>query len=296
MVQATENFTMTEQTNGQHWTEVIAPRRSIFDWRMKEVWHYRDLLFLFVRRDFVATYKQTILGPLWHFIQPLLTTAIFLIIFGRIAKIPTDGIEAIPFYMSGLTIWNYFSACLTGTSNTFVSNAAIFGKVYFPRLVIPLSVIISNLIRFGIQFLLLLCALAYYGITKGDFHFGVSWLLIPVLVFLMSGMGLGFGILISSLTTKYKDLAVLISFGVQLLMYATPIVYPMSYLVNAGKLVTVIRYNPLTPVVEGFKYAIFGRPDFNFASLGYSLAWMIVVLIIGMMTFNKTERSFMDTV
>ncbi len=287
---------MTEQSTGQLWTEVIAPRRSLFDWRLKEVWHYRDLLFLFVKRDFVATYKQTILGPLWHFIQPLLTTAIFLIVFGRIAKIPTDGIESIPFYMSGITIWNYFSACLTGTSNTFTANAAIFGKVYFPRLVIPLSVIISNIIRFGIQFLLLLVALIYYGITKGNFHFGISWLLIPVLVFLMSGLGLGFGILISSLTTKYKDLAVLIGFGIQLLMYATPIVYPASYLASSGKLASIIQYNPLTPVVEGFKYAVFGKPDFNFASLGYSLAWMIIALLIGMMTFNKTERSFMDTV
>jgi len=296
MIQATDNFTMTEQNTGQHWTEVIAPRRSVFDWRLKEVWHYRDLLFLFVRRDFVATYKQTILGPLWHFIQPLITTAIFLIIFGRVARIPTDGIEPIPFYMSGLTVWYYFSACLMGTSNTFVGNAAIFGKVYFPRLVIPLSVIISNLIRFGIQFLLLLCALVYYGVTKHEFHFGVSWLLIPVLVFMISGMGLGFGILISSLTTKYKDLAVLVGFGLQLLMYATPIVYPLSFLSHSGKLLGVIRYNPLTPLVEGFKYAVFGRPDFNIASLGYSFVWMVTVLIIGMMTFNKTERSFMDTV
>lgn len=287
---------MTEQNNARQWTEVIGPRRSMFDWRLKEVWHYRDLLILFVKRDFVATYKQTILGPVWHFIQPILTTAIFLILFGRIAKIPTDGIEPVAFYMSGITIWNYFSFCLTGTSNTFVGNAAIFGKVYFPRLIIPLSVIISNIIKFGIQFLLLLIVLIYYGITKGHFHFGVSWLLIPVLVLLMSGLGLGFGIIISSLTTKYRDLTVLIGFGVQLLMYATPIAYPSSYLAGTGTLGRILHYNPLVPVVEGFKYAVFGRPAFDLVSLGYSFAWMIFSLLLGMLLFNRTERSFMDTV
>lgn len=285
-----------ETTPTQNWTEEITPHTSLLDIRLGEVWKYRDLLMLFVKRDFVATYKQTILGPIWHFIQPLLTTFMYLIIFGVVAKIPTGGIEAIPFYMSGIAIWNYFSACLTGTSSTFVGNAAIFGKVYFPRLVMPLSVIISNIIKFGIQFLLLLIVLAYYGITKGHFHYGISWLLIPLLVIIMAGLGLGFGIIISSLTTKYRDFTVLISFGIQLLMYATPIVYPASYIRGVSKHGYLIDYNPLTAVVEGFRYAIFGSTDFNIASLGYSFAWMIAVLIVGAVVFNKTEKSFMDTV
>ena len=219
-----------------------------------------------------------------------------MLIFGVVAKIPTGGIDAIPFYMSGIAIWNYFSACLTGTSNTFVGNAAIFGKVYFPRLVMPLSVIISNIIKFGIQFLLLLAILIYYGITKGHFYMGASWLMIPVLVILMAGLGLGFGIIISSLTTKYRDFTVLISFGIQLLMYATPIAYPASYIRSVSKLGYIIDYNPLTAVVEGFRYAVFGTTDFHIASLSYSFAWMIAVLIIGVIFFNKTEKTFMDTV
>ncbi len=280
----------------QHWTEEITPKTSLLDIRLKEVWKYRDLLMLFVKRDFIATYKQTILGPVWHFIQPLLTTVMFLIVFGVVAKIPTGGIQAIPFYMSGIAIWNYFSACLTGTSSTFVGNAAIFGKVYFPRLVMPLSVIISNIIKFGIQFLLLLLVLAYYGITKGHFYFGASWLLIPVLVVIMAGLGLGFGIIISSLTTKYKDFTVLIGFGVQLLMYATPIVYPASYIRGVNKHGYLIDYNPLTAVVEGFRYAVFHTSNYHIASLTYSCIWMTAVLILGVLFFNKTEKSFMDTV
>jgi lipopolysaccharide transport system permease protein len=280
----------------ENWTEEISPKTSLLDIRLGEVWRYRDLLVMFVRRDFVAAYKQTILGPLWHFIQPILTTVMFLIVFGKIARIPTDGVEAIPFYMSGITIWNYFASCLGGTSNTFVGNASIFGKVYFPRLIMPLSVIISNIIKFAIQFLLLLSVLIYYGVTKGNFHFGTSWLLIPVLVLLMAGLGLGFGIIISSLTTKYRDFSVLISFGVQLLMYATPIAYPASYLAEKSKYAYLIHYNPLTAVVEGFKYAVFGTGSFQINNLLYSFIWMIISLFIGIIVFNKTEKSFMDTV
>ena len=284
------------ETTTQHWTEEITPKTSLLDIKLGEVWKYRDLLMLFVKRDFIATYKQTILGPIWHFVQPILTTVMFLVIFGVVAKIPTGGIDAIPFYMSGIAIWNYFAACLTGTSSTFTGNAAIFGKVYFPRLVMPLSVIISNIIKFGIQFLLLLTILIYYGFTKGHFYIGASWLLIPVLVILMAGLGLGFGIIISSLTTKYRDFTVLISFGIQLLMYATPIVYPASYIRGISKHGYLIDYNPLTAVVEGFRYAVFGTTDFHIASLGYSFAWMIAVLMIGVIFFNKTEKTFMDTV
>jgi lipopolysaccharide transport system permease protein len=280
----------------EKWTEEITPRVSLFDIRLGEVWRYRDLLFLFVRRDFIATYKQTILGPLWHFIQPVLTTIMFLVVFGRIAKIPTDGIEAIPFYMAGITIWNYFSSCFGGTSNTFLGNASIFGKVYFPRLIMPLSIIISNIIKLAIQFLLLLSVLVYYGITKGHFHFGVSWLLLPILIVMMALMGLGFGVLISSLTTKYRDFTVLIGFGIQLLMYATPIAYPSSYLAEKSKYAYLINYNPLSAIVEGFKFAIFGKGSFQLSDLWYSFICMIVALFLGVITFNKTEKSFMDTV
>jgi len=253
-------------------------------------------MWLFVRRDFVAQYKQTVLGPLWHLIQPALTTAMFLMVFGRIANIPTDGIEPVLFYMSGITLWNYFSACLTNTSNTFVANAGIFGKVYFPRLVIPLSVVLSNLVRLGIQFLLLLAIMAWYSLFRQrPIHLGWSSLLIPLLIILMAGIGLGLGIIISSLTTKYRDFNVLIGFAVQLLMYATPVAYPLSYLKNKSFL-PLIQWNPLTAVVEGFRYALFGISGFELSSLVYPFIFMIIVLFLGIMIFSKVERTFMDTV
>lgn len=259
------------------------------------MWKYRDLLVLFVRRDFVATYKQTILGPVWHFIQPIFTTIMFLLVFGKIAGIPTDGIEPILFYMSGITIWNYFSACLTSTSNTFLSNAGIFGKVYFPRLISPLSTVTSNLVKFGIQFLLLLAVMVFFGITKGNFHFGISWLLIPVLVLMMAMMGLGLGIIISSMTTKYRDLNVLLGFGVQLLMYATPVAYPMSFL-KSKSYAAWIQWNPLSPIVEAFRYALFGQGVLEAGHLLYSFGFIVIVLFIGLLMFNKVEKTFMDTV
>ena len=221
------------QTNDttEQWDLEIKPQSSLFDLKLKEVWRYRDLMLLFVRRDFVAQYKQTILGPVWHIIQPVLTTIMFLLIFGKIANIPTDGIEPVLFYMSGITIWNYFASCLTSTSNTFVANAGIFGKVYFPRLVLPLSVVISNMARFGIQFGILLLGMFWYALFRHvPIQFGVNWLLIPLLVFIMAGIGLGLGIIISALTTKYRDFTVLTRFAVQLIMYATPVVYPLSFL------------------------------------------------------------------
>ncbi|MER2998301.1 ABC transporter permease [Pontibacter populi] len=279
----------------EDWTLVIKPSSGLFDLQLKEVWQYRDLLFLFVKRDFVAAYKQTILGPLWHFIQPLFTTIVFLIVYSKIADIPTDGIHPILFYMSGIAIWNYFSSCLTATSNTFSANANIFGKVYFPRLVLPLSVVLSNVVKFGIQFLLLLSVMLYY-LTKGEhIHFGLSWLWIPVLILLLATLGLGLGIIISSLTTKYRDFKVLIGFATQLLMYATPVVYPLSFLINKsyGWLIT---WNPLTPIVEAFRYALFEKGTFSPYSLLYSLGFITIIFIIGLITFNKVERSFMDTV
>lgn len=283
-----------QQTDTQ-WDLIIEPKTSLFDLKLREVWRYRDLLVLFVRRDFVATYKQTILGPLWHFIQPIFTTVMFLLVFGKIAGIPTDGIHPILFYMSGITIWNYFSACLTSTSNTFLSNAGIFGKVYFPRLISPLSTVTSNLVKFGIQFLLLLAVMIYVAIKENTFHFGASWLLIPVLVIMMAMMGLGLGIIISSMTTKYRDLNVLLGFGVQLLMYATPIAYPMSFL-QSKSYAAWIQWNPLSPIVETFRYALFGTGTFDGLHLLYSFSFIVIVLFIGLLLFNKVEKTFMDTV
>lgn len=280
----------------EQWDLEIKPKASLFDLNLKEVWKYRDLMMLFVRRDFVAQYKQTILGPLWHIIQPVFTTIMFLFVFGKIANIPTDGVEPILFYMSGITIWNYFSTCLTATSNTFVANAHIFGKVYFPRLVLPLSIVMSNIVKLGIQFGILLLGMFWFAIFRDvPIEFGVNWLLIPLLVIIMAGIGLGLGIIISSLTTKYRDFTVLIGFAVQLLMYATPVAYPLSFLEGKSYAV-IIEWNPLSPIVEGFRYALFQTGSFHFMSLGYSVVFMFVVLVIGSIYFSKVERTFMDTV
>ena len=289
----TDHFEKTPEP--EHWDLVLEPRGKLFDLQLKEVWKYRDLLVLFVKRDFVAQYKQTILGPLWHFIQPIFTTIVFLLVFGKIANIPTDGIQPVLFYMSGISIWNYFSACLTATSNTFVANAGIFGKVYFPRLVIPLSTVMSNIVKFAIQFVLLLAVMSWYGVKTGHLHFGTSWLLIPLLVIMMAGLGLGLGIIISSLTTKYRDFNVLIGFAVQLLMYATPVAYPMSYL-KGKSFAAWIAWNPLTPIVEAFRFALFGTGNINTMALVYSAGVIAVLLFVGLLVFSKVERTFIDTV
>ena len=290
---------MSQQINipdsEEKWDLIIKPEGNLLDLNLKEVWKFRDLLWLFVKRDFAAQYKQTILGPLWHFIQPIFTTLMFLVVFNKIANIPTDSIPPILFYMSGITIWNYFSACLTATSNTFVANAGIFGKVYFPRLVIPLSTVASNLIKFGIQFLLLLVVFIFYAIKGEDVHLSWTFLYIPVLLLMMAGMGLGLGIIISSLTTKYRDFTVLIGFAVQLLMYATPVAYPLSYL-KGNKFAAWIEWNPVTPIIEAFRYALFQKGSFNAGSLLYSTVFIVIVLFIGLITFSKVERTFMDTV
>ncbi len=281
-----------------YWTEEILPKTGLFDLRLKEVWRYKDLLVMFVKRDFVATYKQTILGPIWNFVQPILTTIMFLVIFGKIAGIDTEGVNKISFYLSSITIWNYFANCLTGTSNTFVANAGIFGKVYFPRLILPLSICLSNVIKLGVQFLLLLVIMIAVGIKEQHFYIGLSWLMVPFLVLIMAGLGLGCGIIISSLTTKYRDFAVLITFGVQLLMYATPVAFPLSYLMQKSKYAWLININPLSPILEAFRFAIFHSPQqhFNFNTLWYSVGFMVVALFLGILLFNKVERSFMDTV
>jgi lipopolysaccharide transport system permease protein len=279
----------------KNWTEVIEPRQSLFDLRLREVWHYRDLWQRFVRRDLVATYKQTILGPLWFFIQPILTTLMFTIVFGNVAGLSSDGQPRILFYLSGLTIWNYFSTCFTGTSNSFTANAGIFGKVYFPRLIMPLTVVASNLIRFGIQLLLFICFLAYY-ILKGNEAVQPNYYMaaLPSLILLMAGIGLGAGMIFSSLTTKYRDLGFLLSFGVQLLMYATPVIYPISSVPEKYK--SFLLMNPVAPVVEAFRYAFLGSGHFSWQGLGYSCLCMIVLLMSGILIFNKVEKSFMDTV
>lgn len=279
----------------QEWDMVLEPKSGLFDLRLKEIWKYRDLMWLFVKRDFIAQYKQTVLGPLWHIIQPVFTTIMFLFIFSRIANIPTDGIKPVLFYMGGITVWNYFSSCLTSTSNTFINNAGIFGKVYFPRLILPLSIVFSNVVKFGIQFLLLIVIMIWYHFN--GYPINLSWvlLIIPFLIFIMAGIGLGVGIIISSLTTKYRDLTVLITFAVQLAMYATPIAYPLSYLQNKSYK-WIIDINPLTSIVESFRYALFGKGSFSVTSLGYSTLFMVLVLVIGSVIFNKVEKTFMDTV
>ncbi|MDI3318643.1 ABC transporter permease [Pinibacter soli] len=280
----------------EHWDMVIQPKTSMLDLQLKEVWRYRDLIMLFVKRDFVAQVKQTILGPVWHVIQPILTTLMFWVLFGRIAGIDT-GVPGPMFYMSGIALWNYFSTCLTSTAGTFVTNAPIFGKVYFPRLILPISVVISNLIKLGIQLGLLLVMMAYYGITgKFVFHFNTSLLLVPIVIFILAGLSLGLGIIISSLTTKYRDFTLLLGFAVQLGMYISPIPYPLSKLAEGSQLRLLLDINPITPLAEAFRYALFGQGTFTVGTLLYSLAFMMVILFFGIIMFNKVEKSFMDTV
>lgn len=283
----------------ESWDLEIKPPSHLLDINLKDVWRYRDLLWMFVKRDFKAQYKQTILGPLWHLIQPLFTTIIFMVVFTNIAKIPTDGVIPVLFYMSGITIWNYFSSCLNATSNTFVANAGIFSKVYFPRLILPLSVVASNIVKFGIQFFLLIVAVLWFNFTSSS-SLGhppslSSLILIPVIVLVMAGQGLGLGIIISSMTTKYRDLTVLIGFAVQLLMYATPVVYPMSTIANE-QVKSWISLNPLAPLVEAFRYATLGAGSFDASGFGYSVGFMLVTLLIGLLMFSKVEQTFMDTV
>jgi lipopolysaccharide transport system permease protein len=275
--------------------EIIKPKRSLLDLRLSEVWEYRDLLFMFVRRDFFASYTQTILGPLWFFIQPIFTTLMFVFVFGNIAGISTDGQPKIVFYLSGLVIWNYFSDCLNKTANVFVSNAGLFGKVYFPRLITPLSIILSGLLRFGIQLLLFVSIFIFYYV-KGDivFHLNAAILFLPVLLFLMAGFALGLGMIISSLTTKYRDLAMFISFGIGLLMYATPVIYPLNSV--PLKYRYIVNSNPISPIVETFRYAFLGTGDFSFMHLFYSVTCMLIFLFAGVIAFNKVEQNFMDTV
>ncbi len=281
----------------KEWDLVIEPQTSLFELNLKDVWRYRDLLWLLVKRDFVSFYKQTILGPLWFFIQPLFTTIIFTFIFGNLAGLSTDGLPQPLFYMAGITAWNYFADCLTKTSTVFRDNANIFGKVYFPRLIMPLSIVVSNLVRFGVQMLLFFVMIGYY-LAQGEmgslFHPNSYILLFPVLVLLMALLGLGLGLIITALTTKYRDLAFLITFGVQLMMYATTVIYPLS--AAPVKYKWLIELNPMTGIIEAFRYGFLGQGEFTIKTFGYSVVFTLISLVLGVIIFNKTEKTFVDTV
>ncbi|MGO9950872.1 MAG: ABC transporter permease [Dissulfurispiraceae bacterium] len=285
---------MPDYKSVSHWTKIIRPHTGWFNLRLRETWDYRDLIKLFIRRDFVAIYKQTILGPLWFLLQPLMTTLMYTVVFGIIASISTDGAPFIVFYMSGTIIWNYFAACLNQTSNTFVTNANIFGKVYFPRLTVPVSVALVNLITFGIQFMLFLVIFLYYW-WQNQVATPNPWLFsIPLLVLQMGLLGIGVGILISSLTTKYRDLTYVMGFAVQLWMFATPIVYPTSLI--PGKLKWLAMLNPAAPIVDTFRYAFLGKGEVSKTYLLASVGVTIVIFLTGIIMFNRVEKSFMDTV
>ena len=278
----------------EEWDLTIEPQTSLFELNLKDVWRYRDLLWMFVKRDFVSFYKQTILGPLWFFIQPLFTTIIYTFIFGGLANLSTDDLPQPLFYMAGITAWNYFADCITKTSTVFKDNANIFGKVYFPRLIMPLSIVASNLVRFGVQMILLFMMMGYYALKDASFTITPAILLFPVLVILMALLGLGLGLIITALTTKYRDLAFLVTFGIQLLMYTTTVIYPLSCAPEKYK--TLISLNPMTGIIEAFRYAFLGQGQISINTLGYSTIFTIVVMVLGVVIFNKTEKTFVDTV
>jgi lipopolysaccharide transport system permease protein len=283
-----------EPPESEAWTMVLSPDYPWYHLNLSELWRYRDLVKLFVRRDFVAQYKQTILGPLWFFLQPLFASVVFTVVFGRIAKIPTDGIPDFLFYLSGTVCWGYFSACLTLNSETFIVNAAIFGKVYFPRMVVPLSVTISNIFKFLIQFVLFGGFMIYYAHLGAPIRLTWGMLLLPFLVLQMGVLGLGTGILVSSLTTKYRDLRFVVAFGANLWMYATPIVYPLSQVPERFRI--YFAFNPMSAVIECFRWAFFGTPFPEALFIFLSLTSTLLVLVVGLVFFNRIEKTFMDTV
>ncbi len=283
-----------EISSDQKWDLIIRPRYGWFDIDLRGLWRYRDLIMLFVKRDFLANYKQTVLGPLWFVIQPVMTSVLFLVVFGQIARIPTGGMPPMLFYMSGIVMWTYFSECLTKTSSTFIANAGIFGKVYFPRLVIPFSIVISNLMKFAVQFLIFIGFFIYF-VTRPDSSVqpNIYMLLLPVLLLIMALMGLGLGIIVSSFTTRYRDLTFLITFAVQLLMYLTPIIYPASIW---GKYEYLIYYNPMAGIIETFRFAFLGTGELVWHHLVYSACFSLVALGAGVLLFSRVEKTFMDTV
>lgn len=288
------NKKKTRKLDEENWTLVLKPKSGWFDIDFKGLWHYKDLTLLFVRRNFVSYYKQTILGPMWFFIQPILTTLMFTVVFSGIAKISTDGLPPVLFYLAGTVMWNYFAECLNKTSSTFIDNAAIFGKVYFPRLVMPISIVLTNLITFGIQFALFLGFMGFFALKGTVFHPSAGILLTPVLILMMAFLGLGLGIIISSLTTKYRDLRFLVTFGVQLAMYATPVVYPLSSV--SDRLKPYILANPMTAIIETFRWSFLGSGSFNGLNLAYSASTILIILVVGVILFSRVEKTFMDTV
>ncbi|HOF98962.1 MAG TPA: ABC transporter permease [Paludibacteraceae bacterium] len=273
---------------------VIKPKSSLLEIDFKELWRNRDLFSMFVKRNIVTQYKQTILGPAWFFIQPALTTIMYMVVFGGIAGIPTDGLPQPMFYLAGIVCWQYFADCLTKTSSTFIDNQNIFGKVYFPRLIVPLSTVASNLVRMFIQFLLFVAVYVFYLIKGVHVEPNIYILLVPVLIIMLAGLSLGFGIIISSLTTKYRDLTILFNFIVQLWMYATPIIYPLSTMPPDRQ--WIMALNPLTSIIEAFKYGTMGVGTFSWGQLAYSFGFMVVLLAVGIVIFNKVQRTFMDTI
>ena len=288
---------MDSNSQSQDWDLIIKGHNSLFDLKFKDLWQYRDLLFLFVKRDFVSFYKQTILGPLWFFIQPIFTTIVFSFVFGSLAGISTDGLPKYLFYLTGITLWAYFADCLTKTSTVFKDNANIFGKVYFPRLIMPLSIVVSNLVRFGVQFLLMICMMIYFyffPIEGTSFHITTGIFLFPILVILMALLGLGLGLIITAMTTKYRDLTFLVTFGVQLLMYGTTVIYPLS--ATPEKYKVFLKLNPMTSIIEAFRYGFLGKGEFTMLSLGRSAIITLIILFIGIVIFNKTEKNFVDTI
>ncbi len=281
-------------TTQKEWKMIILPKRSLLDLRLGEIWQYRDLIRLFVWRDFVSQYKQTVLGPVWFVISPIASTLVFTVIFGNIAKLSTDGLPPFLFYMAGNTIWGYFYTCLMGTSNTFTGNASLFGKVYFPRLTVPISVVISNLISFSIRLGVFIAFLVYFIIAGAAISPNFWIVLLPVMLLVMAGLGLGFGIIVSSLTTKYRDFQYLVNFGVQLLMYATPIIYPISAVTGIWR--WIILANPMTPIIEIFRLAFLGTSTLEPIYFVYSASFMVVVFFLGLVMFNRVENTFLDTV
>jgi len=283
--------------NKDKWLFEITPKNSLFSLNLKEVWQYRDLLLLFVKRDVVTVYKQTILGPLWYLIEPLFTSIIFTLIFNNVANIPTGTVPPFLFNLAGITTWNYFKTCLTATSNTFSANAGIFGKVYFPRMIMPLSIVISSLFRFAIQLFIFTVFFGYYYLNGAEISFNRYTVLFPVMVLLMGMMGLGLGMIISSMVTKYRDLKILIGFGLQLLMYLSAVMYPVSYFTEKlPEYAWLIKYNPLTFIIETVRYQLLNVGTFNWLSFVYTVLITLVILFTGILIFNKAEKNFIDTV
>lgn len=288
---------MSDTNNSEHWDLTIGAERGLFDLNLKDVWRYRDLLFLLVKRDITTVYKQTVLGPLWFFIQPLFTSVIFTLIFNNIANIQTGGIPPLLFNLAGITAWNYFTACLTGTASTFISNQNLFGKVYFPRIIMPMSITISNLLKFGIQLLIFFSFYIYYVLNGVSIVPNLNLVLFPVYVLIMAFFGLGLGMIISALTTKYRDLNILVGFGVSLLMYVSAVPYSLSEIKQSGsRYLFIIEYNPLTHIIEGFRYMFLNTGIFTWSGFLYTFLISIIVFVLGIVYFNKTEKNFIDII